>query len=306
MYNTELKTRFLQEYSSSAISRHVASGFFEKVSGFEQALGKDLCAMTPDELGQLSSHFGGVRNSTGSLTWLRVLRAYSAWCVESGVPGAMDAASRMTLDFSANARQQMVSSPEHLLAVLGALFGDCQYDIYPSVISNYLWFGFSGLPELDAVNITIDDIDISGMMIRYGGREYPLYRESVGSIVSCVRAQRSQQFGSGYILDAPTGHKSIKRLRGLLSDRIHRFGAPQSVPDLSYSRVWLSGAFYRIHEREVSGFPAEFSIDNMSDDLRHKLEESTANKTSAYLWRFFKQYRDDYLAWKQAFYPNTP
>lgn len=174
---------------------------------------------------------------------------------------------------------------------------------------------FSGIREEDTLSITASDVDFMDMSIRYGENCVPLYRESLPAFHNAVELP-------GFLYKHPNYAKEIRRdrvpgdtimrgvrattktmsIRSMLS---HRSAAAlqdgKTKQQLSFYRVWMSGLFYRMYERERAGIPVDFSdaaVDFMSGRTyvvkgRVKLEHKQ-NKIE-------KDYMEDYQRWKLAF-----
>ena len=71
---------------------------------------------------------------------------------------------------------------------------------------------------------------------------------------------------------------------------------------LSYSRIWISGLFYRMYERERAGLPVDFSeaASRFMEGRTYKLE-SGRNTLESYQRRVAREYLLDYEYWKSTF-----
>lgn len=109
--------------------------------------------------------------------------------------------------------------------------------------------------------------------------------------------------------DRAAGDILIRGSNGVLSIRVMRVGlsrlSQKSIQEgkteqhLSYYRVWLSGLFYRMFERECAGLPVDFldTAIQFTEGRSYKLDRSR-NTIQAYQRRIAKSYKQDYNTWK--------
>lgn len=188
------------------------------------------------------------------------------------------ASQRSVLD---KVRKQMVTSPLHLQRYLNEVFDPEGDETIDNLYRCYYWMAFSGIREEDTLSITASDVDFMDMSIRYGENCVPLYRESLPAFHNAVELP-------GFLYKHPNYAKEIRRdrvpgdtimrgvrattktmsIRSMLS---HRSAAAlqdgKTKQQLSFYRVWMSGLFYRMYERERAGIPVDFSdaaVDFMS------------------------------------------
>ena len=71
---------------------------------------------------------------------------------------------------------------------------------------------------------------------------------------------------------------------------------------LSYFRVWISGLFYRMYERERAGMPVDFSAAaaQFMEGKTYKLDRGR-NTPEAKKRQLTRDYLEDYERWKLAF-----
>ena len=311
MYNSRIKTNFIQSFTSSTEARRIAASLFNATEPYEKEHGADICTFSSDELGSILSSFGGVRTN-GVLTWVRILRAYSNWCAENGIVSETDATDHIVVDHSMRIRRSMVSGPKHLSQVLGSVLHDPSEQSTDDITASYLWLSFSGFMEEDMLSLTDHDIDFDTMTITYCDDTYPVYEEAKPSLFNCATLTSFYSISSRRRINTPrasgdqllrgiAGPASIQKLRVMLVKKVAAARNNNSVPSLSAAKVWLSGVFYRIYERELAGVPADFALESVSNDIKRRIETTSGNKTKASIKHSIKQYKDDYYSWRRAF-----
>ena len=316
MYNDGLKRRFVSETTDLEARRKMAL-YFDAIESFERAYSKDIYAFSVEEVEDVVAGFGSARTSSSTSGILRTIKRYVAWCSSHGVEGTSDAAYHACVNQPANMRVSMVASPKHLSDVLGVLFHQPSMHSTDDVVAAYVWMAFSGLPEDATILLTSDDFSVEHKIISFNGIEYPLYDESLSIFSSCIESDsfasvserckvvKPRVHGS-LVLRSISGKPNLPTLRTKLARKVGgMIESGLNVPTISYSRVWLSGVFYRLFEREKSGA----AIDLLSDtpeEITRQISQSKAQMTTRYRNHCIRQYESDYLAWKQAFYPNTP
>lgn len=94
----------------------------------------------------------------------------------------------------------------------------------------------------------------------------------------------------------------IMSIRSVLSHRSSEALKSQKTElQLSFYRIWLSGLFYRMYERERAGVPVDFSdaAVNFMNGKTYALSgrEKIEHKQN----RIEREYMEDYQRWKLAF-----
>lgn len=314
MYNEGLKINFIRNYTQSINTANVATTVFTAFAPHEEAWGADLCTKSTEELQPVIDEIVGLRSRSQWMS-LTILKEYVKWCITMKVPGACDGMLRITAVGLDKVRKQMVTSPLHLQRYLNEVFDPEGDETIDNLYRCYYWMAFSGIREEDTLSITASDVDFMDMSIRYGENCVPLYRESLPAFRNAVEL-------SGFLYKHPNYAKEIRRdrvpgdtimrgvrattkimsIRSMLSHRsADALQEGRTEQQLSFYRVWMSGLFYRMYERERAGIPVDFSdaaVDFMSGRTyvvkgRVKLEHKQ-NKIE-------KDYMEDYQRWKLAF-----
>lgn len=319
MYNEEQKERFIAEFTSNLGRRKVAYLTFEALEKYENAWGADFCTRKEAELKPVIDEITGIREDSKK-TRLSVLKAYVKWCQENGVPDTRDDLLKMKDFGGEKIKRQMVSNPSHLQRFLDTAFDKEANQTVDNIYRAYFWLAYSGVNEEDVLNIKISDVDLSQMIVKFGGKEYQLYREAIPSIRNCVELSsfryihpnyadkeiRKPRVNSDTLLRA-TILKSVLDMRTEASkkQRLQKFRSEDEKKDksldlrLSFDRVNLSGMFYRMYEAERAGVPVSF-VSAASDFVSGKQYKSDEH-AKATIRNVANKYKVDYENWKEAF-----
>ena len=85
MYNNELKTRFIRDYTQSINTANVATTVFTAMEPFEEAWQADLCTKTAEELQPVIDKVVALRFRSQWMS-LNILKEYVRWCMAMRVP----------------------------------------------------------------------------------------------------------------------------------------------------------------------------------------------------------------------------
>lgn len=305
MYNENLKNRFLAGYGNSGKTKAVVRNILQAFEKYEEGWGADLCTRTVDELRPAVDATSRLRMSS-QLFQLQVLKDYSRWCSAMRVPGACDAMAQIQVAGIDTVREQMVSGPAHLQRYLDILFDDVTKQTVDVVYRSYLWLAFCGIREEDALKIRAQDVDLLTMTITLpDGESYPVYREAGFTIHLAASLSDFAYFHPKYvgsrrnrvdgdlILRGIKANASALALRSKISERASEaYNSGATTQRISYSRAFLSGAFYRMYEDEQAGCEVDF-LDLAKRESPTLGTRALASKANLY--------RQDYLRWKLAF-----
>ena len=310
MYNEALKEKFIQQRNKSINDQMQCRCIFERIERFEEAWGADICTRSSKELKPVLEL---VCNAQSEWSRLYILKAYCKWCLNDiDYPDACDGIFHVKLSGFEETKRKMVANPLDLQRCLNAIFKPESDHTIDNIYRCFFWLAFSGIPEEEALDITVDEVNLIDMTIIHNGVEYELYRESFKSIRICTT---SDWFSRQH----PLYHAIIKKPRGDSNQLLRGFGDristqairtavslalrnTESKRAISYNRVWLSGVFYRIHEDEViTGVPR---FDGFLDDfMRGKEYKLGPGRSSAKTVRKEKLnlITKRYERWKVAF-----
>lgn len=297
MYNTELKERFIQDFSASIASRQRALVFFNAIERYEAEMNADIVTMKEtDALWVLESSTLGFR-STSLAQPLMVFRKYCEWCLSHDVPGVTDALLKISPKYPAVEKMasHTVKNPTHLQRVMDEVFDPVSSNGLDNLLRAYLWLAYSGVQEDAAELMTAENVDLENGCLRVDGKEYPLYIEAYPVFVFCKKSKfitrlrnhgnqhdpghtemEIVQRGDGELLLRNTS--SSVTIQGLRSRTAIRTRAAKSEgftksSALTYGRLLLSGIYYRAHEREIAGLDMGFG-----EVVRQRKETSGATR----------------------------
>lgn len=314
MFNDEQKTRFIRSYTSSINTANVATNVFNSFEKHEQEWGADLCTRSADELQPVIDDILGLRSKSRWMT-LSILKEYAKWCLMMRVPDACDGMLHIEVSGIDKVRKQLVASPLHLQMYLDQVFDKESQETIDNIYRCYYWMAYGGISEEDTLFINRSDVDLELMLIRYNNTSVPIYREALPAFRNAMQL-------SSFVYLHPNYTKTIRRdrvpgeelmrgikattktmtIRSSLSRRsADAIKAGKTEQQLSFYRVWLSGLFYRIYERERAGVPVDFSeaAVNFMEGKTYVLcgREKIEHKQN----RIERDYMEDYQRWKLAF-----
>lgn len=324
MYNTEIKTRFITEFSTNTGRRHVATIMFNAIEPYEVKWNADFCTRSKEELQPVVSEIVGFRTNSKKLR-LTILKEYIRWCIKNQIEGACDELfliEELGLD---KLKRQMVANPQHLQRYLNCICDAESEETVGCIYRCFYWLAYGGMKEEDVLDVAASDVDLLDMVVRHGGNEYPIYREAIPAFKNCVNLTQFRYKHSNYsadkvvfkerasgdmLLRGISESKSIKAVRVEMSRRAKnpKFKSVSDEADisldlkLSFYRVWLSGLFYRTYEAERAGMPADFmaAAEQFMEGKTYKLD-SGRNLIGAKQRQLASDYLEDYNRWKEAY-----
>lgn len=310
MYNSDLKTRFIREYTDVLSVAEKCKNLFNNIEKYEVEWNADICTVEKEKLSVILSNLVGLRTKN-QYGLLKILRAYSGWCIKNGVENACSAMLDIRDVGLEKIKEQMVCNPLHLDRYLDEICDDHSYETTDVVIRCYCWLAYMGFSEEEILDIRVDDVDFDYMIVKHNHKEAPIYRESLRAFKQCVKATSFLYINPTY--KDPKYKDRIQGdllLRGLSQPQKHSLRGSlcrnirESVERgcttkrLSLYRIWLSGVFYRAYELERAGCNPDFK-NSATEFIRNKqLSDADLKKK---LRRVSKEYLDDYERWKLAF-----
>lgn len=178
MYNAELKSRFVKDYTKSINTANVATTVFEAFEPYETSWNADLCTRDREELQPAIDEILALRSRSQWMS-LTILKEYVKWCIAMKVPDACDGMLNIEAAGLAKVRRQMVSSPLHLQRILDEVFDKESEETIDVTYRCYYWMAFGGIKEDDTLLVRASDIDFANMEIVYQDTHVPLYREAL-------------------------------------------------------------------------------------------------------------------------------
>ena len=318
MYNEELKSRFIEEYSTKVTTHKAARRVFKITARDEEQWGADLCTKTTEELQPVVDHVCGL-TSPSKWTGLAILREYVRWCISNHVPGVCDGMLHITSAGLTKIKQQMVASPLHLQNFLDAVFDSESRLTMGNVYRGYYWLAYAGILEEDTPLIRTGDVDLSEMSIHYMGGHVPIYREALPVFKNLVnltsfRYEHEHYRSGAAVVDRVPGDQLLRGIKANMSrntfgdvlskSNLKAFNEGTTTIRMSYQRAYLSGVFYRIYEQERAGLPASFEeiIDTrVRQMLVYKGKKWDRDYVEFYMKKIARDYEGDYMRWKMAF-----
>lgn len=314
MYNNELKARFIKDYTQSINTANVATTVFTAMEPFEEAWQADLCTKSAEELQPVIDKVVALRFRSQWMS-LNILKEYVKWCMAMRVPGACDGMLSITAAGLDKVKHQMVSSPFHLQQYLDAVFSKEEDEMLDNLYRCYYWMAYGGVQDEDVLSIKTSDVNFDEMCIQYGDTSVPIYRESLPAFHNAVELKsflyRHPNYAKPIRRDRVPGDTLIRGYRVITQTNNLRSNMSHLSADaikqgktelqLSFYRVWMSGLFYRMYERERAGLPVDFTgvaAELMSGKTyiikgRTKIEHRQRQRG--------RDYMEDYQRWKLAF-----
>jgi len=250
--------------------------------------------------------------------WMRliILKDYVKWCIGMKVPGACDGMLKIETVGLEKVKHQTVANPLHLQRYLDSICEPESEETTDNIYRCFYWLAYGGVAEEDILSIKCSDVDLNNMVVRYNDTEVPIYREALPAFKNCVKLTQFVYKHPNYdklvykdradgdtlvrgIRSAP----SIKAMRVELSRRSKaKMDEGKTDLKLSYFRVWISGLFYRMYERERAGMPVDFSAAaaQFMEGKTYKLDRGR-NTPEAKKRQLTRDYLEDYERWKLAF-----
>lgn len=303
MYNGDRKTAFIEETRSSS---DFGKSVFRTTEPYEQKAGQDLCELPMEVLQEIAnSHFGS-RTRTMDST-IAFLRSYVTWCKEKGYP-ACDGIYSVQTQMDEKMKRYMIASPKHLQTVLDKVFSPVEEETVDCIYRCYLWMAFAGLEEPETIEVKVDEVDFGAMLIEHGGKSFELYREAIPAFRMACEATEFKYQHPRYT-QTRSRFPGEYLMRGIRSEQVKSTTVRSIIQkafkagevELTYSKIRMSGVFYRAYEAERMG--EEVNFDGLIAEHIIKMGSTyhrnyTRGKVANLLKRDFF---DDYACWKAAF-----
>lgn len=317
MYNEELKTRFIQEYTQSLSRAEACQQAFNAIEPYEEQWGADLCTRSTAELEPIIEQLVGFRVRS---RWQRIIifRQYVKWCIVNHVKDACDGMLHVENVGLSKVRTQMVANPTQLQMYLDVICEPESEQTTDNIYRCFYWMAYSGMGEEAILNAKCSDVDFENMVIHSGGEEFEIYRQAIPAFKNAATLTEFVYKHPNYppdkkvIRNRAPGNTLIRGIRSTtsalalrveLSRRSKKFLEDGSTDkQLSHYRVWLSGLFYRMHQRELAGIPVDFSgeASKFMEGKTYKLDTGR-NTPEAKKRAVVNDYVQDYERWKAAF-----
>lgn len=307
MYNKEQKEKFIAFQTESESLQKALRIMFDRTEKFEQSCGHDLCEMSDDELQETVDDVFGV-STVSKRARLSNIREYVRWCRVNGAENVTNAVDHINIAGMDKFKRQMTASPMHLQKCLDIAYSPESMETVDNIYRGYLWLGFMGFPESEIINLTRYNLDFNDMTMRYGGKSFPIYAESVPALRNCAELKafnyyhdtpsyvsQLDRFASNGLIRGIKGDFNPLTMRSKINKKVREFadtGTP--IFQLSYKRLVTSGLFYRLYSAERAG---------IANSARHFFTDYFTERdilpTSVDMMT--REYIKDYDRWKLAF-----
>lgn len=298
MFNESQKIAFIKSATKSASSARSFETPFRHSEKQEALLDADICTWNEE---QIVSFFKSRKhtNIRSLQNEYYTIRRYVKWCTENQIPNTSEAINNVNVDLLVDPSgyaEKMINSPASLTEYLSKIPEKGPASVPVFIFNAYYWLAFCGIPQDLLFSIKKDNIDIQNQMISIDGLNRDICAEAKQAIeYIALWAKTGETIFAGY------GHAiNSKDIGSYVKDRI--VGAKY----LTYDNVYKSGLFYRMYQRELSGFPVSFDEEVEKSIERHEYAgygDDRARKESirSRKNKMRKSLLDDYALWKAAF-----
>lgn len=315
MYNSELKTKFLQSYTTRLQTASDAKTVFEKIASTEEKYDTDFACMTDEQALEAINSLGYLRSASLEFR-IGVLRQYVRWNISIGMPGVNSNIIELEATDVSHLRKKLVKNPMHLAQILNAIYAPVSDGTTDNLYRLYIWLFYAGMNDEQVFKCTKDDVDYKNMSICVDGEYFPIYREYIDVVVFCCDAEeiterrtivtksrsKSPRIPGNELYRGVIQNKNPNSARSNIAARLASEYHKGTV-DVMLSRTTLtfSGMFYRMYERETMGFPIDFTNDALRI-MKGKNYKIVGNRTlNVKRGRIVRDLEDDYGLWKEAY-----
>ena len=315
MYNEKQKSRFIEQSSFTQKQETFMIWLFNKIENYEAAIDVDISAMQMDELLSTINNVACMRESS-NFKPINLLRKYIDWCIRNDCPNVNANIYKINTKLIAPAaiKGKVVSSPLHLQQCLDSMFPKEDKKTVDNTFRCACWLLYGGVLPEDLEKITVFDVDLTHMVVKYNGFEVPIYREAVASVLNCINLKSFAYMHSNYPEDYMKARiDGDGLLRGYTPFSIRNFknrlaacqkqcsGSSEATNvQLSATRIWMSGLFYTTYENELLGVTPDFRNAAIIT-YKNEKEDITDSEVAAALSKKRSMYLSDYKRWKEAY-----
>lgn len=322
MYNEELKQRFIDFYTGSENMKKLCRVVFNKVAKYEEEWQADVCSVSTEQLQPMVDSIVGFR-SRSKWSTLVILKAYTKWCIGENIPYACDAMLKINSIGVGNLKTKMVSFPMSLQNYLDEICAPESLQATDNIYRCFYWLAYMGMPEEDIMRVRTSDVNFDNLTIIFNGKSYDIYKEALPALKNCVNLGSFYFNHPNYAADKQVwkprveGDLLLRGIRGSCTVKSMRTALVKLVYDytktpvvrktemqLSYHRVWLSGIFFRMYEKEMSGKEVDFEPAALQfmEGRKYNYENSGGKNQNIKKREVAKDYLEDYQRWKLAFF----
>lgn len=315
MYNSDLKTRFIRNYTESISTASSVKDMFDLIEPFEIKYGTDLYGMTVEQATEAISSTQSLRASSMEYR-IAAIRSYIKWCDSNGVDGVNPDIALVEPRGFDHIRHIMIKDPTHLASVLNKIFVPISEKTIENIYRFYLWMYYSGMSEDQIFTCTKDDINYKRMEISVDGQSFPIYRESLDVVVFCSDAKEiaerhalmldSRDMVNRYpgreLFRAARPSKNRNSARTVVTSYVlSAYNDGRTDVKITRKMLHLSGIFYRMYCREVDGFPVDFTEDALNEMKGKAYKVNKKFTIGVKQKRIMRDFEEDYANWKAAF-----
>lgn len=309
MYNEERKEAFIKSYTSSPRSAYYVRAIFKKFGTYEDNIWhEDVCLQPTEVIEPIINSKTGTRMESAERA-LIVLKDYVKWCGRNSIKTS-NGVFNVRVDVVEAVKNQMVSSPLQLRNKLDELFEDIENETIACLYKAYLWMAYAGLSDVEALEVTVDEIDLSELVIRHNNKIYQLYKESKRTFENACTLKEFKYSHDSYSNDIfktrVPGNKVMRGFKsgGMKLSTLRSVITHKSVDKgmkISYKKIYYSGVFFRAYEKERAGIEVTFKdyvAEQIAENNYSTSRNRTINKIANQLMRSLEV---DYDRWKCAF-----
>ena len=323
MYNEDIKQKFIGNYTRSSSMQKLCEVVFNKVAKYEEEWDADVCSKTAEELQPMVDSIVGFR-SRSKWSTLVILKAYTKWCIGEGVPYACDGMLKINSVGVSNLKTKMVSFPMSLQNYLNDVCAPESLQATDNIYRCFYWLAYMGMAEEDIMNVKTSDVNFETLTITFNGKTYDIYKEALPALKNCVNLTSfyfnhpnytakqvwKPRVDGDLLLRGIRGSSTVKSMRTALVKLVYDYTktntpvVKKTKMQLSYHRVWLSGVFFRMYEKEMSGQEVDFSPAALQfmEGREYNYENSGGKNQNIKKREIAKDYLEDYQRWKLAFF----
>lgn len=312
-YNPQRKRAFLTakqiQYGSQAERNW--NSIFRKISVAEEKHNCDISEMSKELLEYEVTATFGCHIPTVK-TRLRQFRIYIDWCREAGYD-AIDLRGlylRISPDaMGDNIRYNLVGNPLQLNEIFDLVFADKNSDSVDQILRAYLWLGYSGLDEHEALQIKTSDLNEEMTHITFHNEVYRLPSESIKSIKKACTLEeftlyRSNERKAGEYLIRRTNRSDSSNEKEALSSLIsRRFKDADISMRLDYPRIRRSGIMYRAFELYQLGNEQAMWTREIQKAMALKFKDKTpsSDEIKFYEKKILREFNTDFKYWRAVY-----
>ena len=313
MYNSELKTRFLKDYTQRIETARKVEEVFNRISKFEEKYQTDFACMSNEQATEVINSLQGTRACSIENT-LGSIRKYVSWNIEIGTPDVNKGILELKPTDVSHIKSKLVKDPIHLARILNKSFAPVEEKTIENIFRFYVWGYYMGMSEEQILKCTKDDIDYKKMVICIDDEYFQIFRESLDVITFCADSEVVAERRHAHVRDFSTRAAGTELYRGVrqvnssnaarvaVSKRLKEaFHSGAVDVDINRRGLWLSGMFYRMYERESLGFPVDFTNDAIKIMSGKEYKTNRKETIGVKRHRIVIDLQEDYENWKIAY-----